>query len=47
MNKRKFLILPLLLISIIIGQDNKKFTFEFESDSIELRIGESKEITIK
>ena len=47
MNKRKFLILPLLLISMIIGQDNKKFTFEFESDSIELRIGESKEITIK
>ena len=47
MNKRKFLILPLLLISTIIGQDNKKFTFEFESDSIELRIGESKEITIK
>ena len=47
MNIKKYLILPLLLISIIIGQDNKKFNFEFEADSIELRVGESKEVTIK
>jgi hypothetical protein len=47
MNIKKYLILPLLLISIIMGQDNKKFNFEFEADSIELRVGESKEVTIK
>ena len=30
-----------------MGQDKEKFHFEFETDSIELRIGESKEVTIK
>jgi hypothetical protein len=47
MNIKKYLILPLLFISIIMGQDKEKFHFEFETDSIELRIGESKEVTIK
>ena len=47
MNIKKYLILPLLFISVIMAQDNKKFNFEFETDSIELRIGESKEVTIK
>jgi hypothetical protein len=49
MNKRKFLFVPFLIIATLIGQDDnkEKFHFEFETDSIELRIGESKEITIK
>ncbi|SVB72738.1 uncharacterized protein METZ01_LOCUS225592, partial [marine metagenome] len=48
MNK-KFLFAPFLIIVILIGQnDNKeKFHFEFGTDSIEIRIGESKEIKIK
>ena len=49
MNKRKFLFAPFLIIATLIGQDDnkEKFHFEFETDSIELRVGESKEITIK
>ena len=49
MNKRKFLFGPFLIITTLIGQnDNKeKFHFEFGTDSIEIRIGESKEIKIK
>ena len=48
MNK-KFLFAPFLIIATLIGQnDNKeKFHFEFGTDSIEIRIGESKEIKIK
>ena len=48
MNK-KFLFSPFLIIATLIGQnDNKeKFYFEFGTDSIEIRIGESKEIEIK
>ncbi|SVC67886.1 uncharacterized protein METZ01_LOCUS320740, partial [marine metagenome] len=49
MNKRKFLFAPFLIIAILIGQnDNKeKFHFEFEIDSLEINVGESKELTIK
>ena len=49
MKIKKYLVLPLLFISIIMGQDkkNEKFHFEFETDSIEIRVGESKEITIR
>ena len=44
-----FLFALFLIITTLIGQnDNKeKFHFEFETDSIEIRIGESKEIKIK
>jgi hypothetical protein len=49
MNKRKLLFAPFLIIATLLGQDDnkEKLHFEFETDSIELRIGESKEITIK
>ena len=47
MNIKKYLVLSLLLISIIVAQSNKQFNFQFEADSIELRVGETKEITIK
>ena len=49
MNKRKLLFAPFLIIATLLGQDDnkEKFHFEFETDSIELRVGESKEITIK
>ena len=46
---KKYLVIPLLFISLIMGQEekNKKFYFEFETDSIEVLVGESKEITIR
>ncbi|MGY8786920.1 MAG: LVIVD repeat-containing protein [Fidelibacterota bacterium] len=46
---KKFLVIPLLFVSLIMAQEekNKEFHFEFETDSIEVRVGESKEITIK
>ena len=49
MNKRKYLFAPFLIIATLIGQDEskKKFHFEFEMDSIELHVGETKELTIK
>ena len=47
MNIKKYLVLFLLLISITVAQSNKQFNFQFEADSIELRVGETKEIMIK
>ena len=47
MNIKKYLVLSLLLISITVAQSNKQFNFQFEADSIELRVGETREITIK
>jgi len=49
MNKRKYLFAPFLIIATLIGQDESKnkFHFEFEMDSIELHVGETKELTIK
>ena len=44
---KKYLVLSLLLISITVAQSNKQFNFQFEADSIELRVGETREITIK
>ena len=47
--KHTLFILQIFLFSIVFGQnENKeKFQFEFEMDSIELHVGETKELTIK
>ena len=47
--KRTFYILQIFLFSIVFGQNDnvEKFQFEFEADSIELNVGETKELTIK
>ena len=47
--KRTFYILQIFLFSIVFGQNDnvEKFQFEFEADSIELNVGEKKELTIK
>ena len=49
MNKRKLLFTPFLIITILIGQDEnkEKFHFDFEMDSLEIKVGESKQIKIK
>ena len=46
--KRTFYILQIFLFSIVFGQNDnvEKFQFEFEADSIELNVGEKKEIKI-
>ena len=47
--KYTLFILQIFLFSIVFGQNEKieKLQFEFEADSIELHVGESKELTIK
>ena len=49
MNNRKLFFTPFLIIAMLIGQDDnkEKFHFEFAMDSLEMNVGESKEITIK
>ena len=49
MNKRKLLFTPFLIIGMLIAQDEnkEKFHFEFAMDSLEMNVGESKEVTIK
>jgi len=43
------LIAPILLLAIVFGQESQqdKFHFEFDMDSVEINVGESKEITIR
>ena len=47
--KHTLFILQIFLFSIVFGQNDnvEKFQFEFEADSIELNVGEKKELTIK
>jgi len=47
--KHTLLILQIFLFSIVFGQNEnvEKLQFEFEADSIELNVGETKELTIK
>ena len=47
--KHTLLILQIFLFSIVYGQNDnvEKLQFEFEADSIELNVGETKELTIK
>ena len=47
--KYTLFILQIFLFSIVFGQNEKieKLQFEFEADSIELQVGETKELTIK
>ncbi len=47
--KHTLLILQIFLFSIVYGQNDnvEKLQFEFEADSIELHVGETKELTIK
>ena len=47
--KHTLLILQIFLFSIVFGQNDnvEKLQFEFEADSIELNVGETKELTIK
>ena len=49
MNNRKLLFTPFLIIGMLIAQDEnkEKFHFEFDMDSVEIHVGESKEITIR
>ena len=49
MNNRKLLFTPFLIIGMLIAQDEnkEKFHFEFAMDSLEMNVGESKEVTIK
>ena len=49
MNKRKLLFLPFLIFVMLNGQDGnkEKFHFQFEMDSLEMNVGESKQIKIK
>ena len=46
MRQNKWLLISLfLVISNLVGQD--KFHFKFEMDSLEMNVGESKQIKIK
>ena len=47
--KHTLFILQIFLFSIVFGQNEnvEKLQFEFEADSIELNVGETKELTIK
>ena len=49
MNAMRQLIAPILLLAIVFGQESQqdKFHFEFDMDSVEINVGESKEITIR
>ena len=49
MNAMRQLIAPILLFAIVFGQESQqdKFHFEFDMDSVEINVGESKEITIR
>jgi len=49
MNAMRQLIAPILLLAMVFGQESQqdKFHFEFDMDSVEIHVGESKEITIR
>ncbi len=49
MNAMRQLIAPILLLTMVFGQESQqdKFHFEFDVDSVEIHVGESKEITIR
>jgi len=49
MNAMRQLIAPILLFAMVFGQESQqdKFHFEFDMDSVEINVGESKEITIR
>ena len=49
MNAIQRFISPILFIAVIFGQEDQrdKFHFEFDLDSIEIRVGETKEINIR
>jgi len=49
MNAMRQIIAPILLFTMVFGQESQqdKFHFEFDMDSVEINVGESKEITIR
>jgi len=49
MNAMRQLIAPILLFAMVFGQESQqdKFHFDFDMDSVEINVGESKEITIR
>ncbi|MBN4081362.1 hypothetical protein JYT44_03250, partial [Caldithrix abyssi] len=49
MERVKFFLLTIFTLTFILGQDEEKekFHFEFEMDSLEIHVGETKEVTIK